>query len=350
MSENFPMKDGNGNIVFSKSSGTGTDLDPWIFHHIIEDGGGTITVDGPVTDEQLRATPLPVSGTFYPDTQPVSGPLTNAQLRELAVLISGTVTANAGTNLNTSLLALEAGGNLAAIKDDVDKIPPQGQALASASMPVVLPQDQITTLTPPAAITNFANETGGNLSSIKSNTDKIPSLGQATKAGSVPVAIASDQGSLPVTDSSVAGLSKNSGVTDAGTLRVITASDGPLNQAIGQKTDAEVASGDASEIALLKRLRTLETSIAAYAPIGSHSSGASISTAQTLTKPAGASQIMIQALTQNVRYTLDGTDPTASLGFQLLAGNPPVIIAVPGASIKVIQETATASLQYQWIS
>lgn len=37
--------------------------------------------------------------------------------------VSGTVTANAGTNLNTSLLALEAGGNLAAIKTDVDKIP-----------------------------------------------------------------------------------------------------------------------------------------------------------------------------------------------------------------------------------
>src|SRR5579864_1662159 len=43
------------------------------------------------------------------------------------------VQANAGTNLNTSLLALEAGGNLAAIKADVDKIPSQGQAAAAAS-------------------------------------------------------------------------------------------------------------------------------------------------------------------------------------------------------------------------
>src|SRR5271156_2301310 len=32
-----------------------------------------------------------------------------------ALPISGTVTANAGTNLNTSLLALESGGNLATI-------------------------------------------------------------------------------------------------------------------------------------------------------------------------------------------------------------------------------------------
>lgn len=34
--------------------------------------------------------------------------------------VSGTVTANAGTNLNTSLLALESGGNLASIKTDLD--------------------------------------------------------------------------------------------------------------------------------------------------------------------------------------------------------------------------------------
>lgn len=70
--------------------------------------------------------------------------------------ITGTVTANAGTNLNTSALALEAGGNLAAIKAKTDNIPAQGQALAAASVPVVLTAAQITTLTPPAAITGFA--------------------------------------------------------------------------------------------------------------------------------------------------------------------------------------------------
>lgn len=38
------------------------------------------------------------------------------------VVDSGSITANAGTNLNTSALALESGGNLAAIKTDTDKI------------------------------------------------------------------------------------------------------------------------------------------------------------------------------------------------------------------------------------
>jgi hypothetical protein len=33
----------------------------------------TVAVSGPVTDTQLRASPVPVSGSFYPVTQPVSG-------------------------------------------------------------------------------------------------------------------------------------------------------------------------------------------------------------------------------------------------------------------------------------
>jgi hypothetical protein len=78
--------------------------------------------------------------------------------------------------------AQETGGNLAAIKTDVDKIPAQGQALAAASMPVVLPAAQITTLTPPAAITNFANETGGNLAAAKTDLDTLAGIVSAAKA------------------------------------------------------------------------------------------------------------------------------------------------------------------------
>jgi len=90
-------------------------------------------------------------------TMPAGGSgLTDAELRATPVPVSGTVTANAGTNLNTSALALEAGGNLAAIKAKTDNIPALGQALAAASLPVVLTAAQEAALTPPAAITGFA--------------------------------------------------------------------------------------------------------------------------------------------------------------------------------------------------
>lgn len=136
--------------------------------------------------------------------------------------ISGTVTANAGTNLNTSSLATSAKqlpdnhqvtvsniastpvitGFATSAKQDTGntsiasidtKTPALGQALAAASVPVILPAATISTLTPPAAITNFANETGGNLASIKTNTDKIPSLGQALGSASVPVVLPTAQ-------------------------------------------------------------------------------------------------------------------------------------------------------------
>lgn len=49
-------------------------------------------VTGPLTDAQLRASSVPVSGNFFPGTQPVSGPLTDTQLRASAVPVSGPIT------------------------------------------------------------------------------------------------------------------------------------------------------------------------------------------------------------------------------------------------------------------
>jgi len=67
-------------------------------------GGAGQTADVKIT---LDSEPVAVTGTFWQTTQPVSIAGT--------VTIDGSVTANAGTNLNTSLLALETGGNLATI-------------------------------------------------------------------------------------------------------------------------------------------------------------------------------------------------------------------------------------------
>lgn len=49
------------------------------------------------------------------------------------IVDSGTITANAGTNLNTSLLALESGGNLAGIKADADSLVTNTTGLATQS-------------------------------------------------------------------------------------------------------------------------------------------------------------------------------------------------------------------------
>jgi hypothetical protein len=90
-----------------------------------------------------------------------------------------------------------------------------------------------------------------------------------------------------------------------------------------------------------------------FNPIGAHVDGTAISSAVTLSPPAGlatnVAKLLIQAGTQNIRYTLDGTTPTATKGFRLVVGDPPIIIPIGGNTVvKVIEETATADIQYQW--
>ena len=91
----------------------------------------------------------------------------------------------------------------------------------------------------------------------------------------------------------------------------------------------------------------------AIAPVGAHTTNSSLGSAVTLTQPSGASRILLQAFTQNVRFlfteTTNTTVPTASVGFRLLAGER-IDLSVPtGCLLKVIEETASASIQYQWV-
>ncbi len=118
-------------------------------------GGAGQTADVKVT---LDSESVAVTGTFWQATQPVSaaslplptGAATEASLASIdgkitacnTGSIAGTVTANAGTNLNTSALALETGGNLASIKTNTDKIPSLGQAAMAASVPVTMASNQ----------------------------------------------------------------------------------------------------------------------------------------------------------------------------------------------------------------
>lgn len=85
-----------------------------------------------------------------------------------------------------------------------------------------------------------------------------------------------------------------------------------------------------------------------FNPLGGHGGG-DFSGINELGRPVGATKIMLQSLAQNARFTMDGTDPTATVGFQLLTTAPPIIIPMGSrATIKIIEEAATAAVQYQW--
>ncbi len=86
-----------------------------------------------------NANVMTVQGIASGVAQPISGSVTVASG---SITASGTVTANAGTNLNTSLLALETGGNLASTKTNTDRLLSSatnivaGSALATTSFVV----------------------------------------------------------------------------------------------------------------------------------------------------------------------------------------------------------------------
>lgn len=83
-------------------------------------------------------------------------------------------------------------------------------------------------------------------------------------------------------------------------------------------------------------------------PVGAHIADTTISTPTAIPFPAGATGILIQALGQNVRYTLDGSTPSASNGFRLTADNDPIMIAYAyGMAIWVIEESAGGQVQAQ---
>jgi len=89
-------------------------------HALVVSVGGTITVIGGLTDAQLRATPVPVSG-----------PLTDTELRAVAVPISGTVAATGPlTDVELRAVAVPVSGPLTdaevratALDVDVETLP-----------------------------------------------------------------------------------------------------------------------------------------------------------------------------------------------------------------------------------
>jgi hypothetical protein len=73
-----------------------------------------------------------------------------------------------------------------------------------------------------------------------------------------------------------------------------------------------------------------------------------------ITKPVGvnvseqATHIKLQALTQNIRYRIDGKEASATIGFQLVAGSD-ALIPVPNLGISIFEEVAGAIVQYQFV-
>lgn len=97
--------------------------------------------------------------------------------------IAGTVTANAGTNLNTSALALEAGGNLAAVSTSLSSIDGKITACNTGAIAGTVTANAGTNLNTSA----LALETGGNLAATAGSAASIDGKITACNTGAVVV-------------------------------------------------------------------------------------------------------------------------------------------------------------------
>jgi len=87
-----------------------------------------------------------------------------------------------------------------------------------------------------------------------------------------------------------------------------------------------------------------------FTPVGDHTQTNSLASATTITIPSGATKIMMQTQTQSVRFTLDGTAPTTTKGFIIVANAVPLIVYLNAAknTFKVIECATTAVFDYQF--
>ena len=69
-----------------------------------------------------------------------------------------------------------------------------------------------------------------------------------------------------------------------------------------------------------------------------------LTAATGLTPPAGASMAWLQAESANIRYKLNGQDPTAASGLIMRSTEPPIEIQTDLYAVRVIQESAGSKL------
>jgi hypothetical protein len=157
----------------------------------VDDNGGSLTVDGPLTDAQLRAAPVPVSGTVS-----TTG-LTDAELRASPVPVSGTVSVTEPVSVDDNGGSLTVDGPLTDIELRATPVPVSGTVSVTEPVSVDDNGASLTVDTPQLPAALVGGRLDENVGAWLGST--APTVGQKTMANSVPVTIASDQSTLPAT-------------------------------------------------------------------------------------------------------------------------------------------------------
>lgn len=200
------------------------------------------------------------------------------------VTISGTVTANAGTNLNTSTLALEAGGNLAAaatslaVLDDWDEtdrakvnliVGQAGIAAGAGAVGATVPRMTLASDDPAVTalqlIDNAVSGAGFNVTQLAGAA--VP-IGAGTEAAALRVTLATDSTGVVSVDDNGATL------TVDGTVAVSAVSGAlPAGTNLLGKVGIDQVTANANEVVVKSGTLTAVTSITNALPAGTNAIG-----------------------------------------------------------------------------
>jgi len=256
---------GSGTAAYSDSGGV--------------DKKGLVDADRHVQVDVLTAPVTAVTGTFWQATQPVSGTIT-ANIGTVATLATAANQLANNHNVVVTSAPTTAVTN-AGITSIDGKTPALGQALAAASVPIVLTAAQVTTLTPPAAITGFATSAKQDtlLTELQLKADLTET--QPVSLASVPSHAVTNAGTfatqatLQTGSAAIGKLAANSGI-DIGDVDVtsIVAGTGAAN--LGKAEDAAHVTGDTGVAIFAVRQDTLAAlagTTGDYIPLSTDSSG-----------------------------------------------------------------------------
>lgn len=174
---------------------------------LVDGSGNVITSTSNALNVSLTNASVAVTGTFFQATQPVSG----------------TVTANAGTNLNTSLLALESGGNLATVATNTTNIP---NVIGTAANAI------------PSKLIQVGGSDGTNARALKTNTTGQLDIRPLTSSDQVTFA----NSSLAVTQSTSPWIVAGGGTAGTAASGVVTV------QGITSMTPVQVSQATAASL------------------------------------------------------------------------------------------------------
>jgi hypothetical protein len=202
--------DGSGNVIGSTSNALNV---------AIKSGGGSGTQ---YANASVVATPTGTVALGYDGTNvralttDTSGNL-KTTITNSSIAVSGSVTANAGTNLNTSALALESGGNLASIQTNTYNTATNTTGLASTVGPIS-PGTASTKTIAIGGVYNSSAPTPSSGQQLALQLDSSGNLKTTITNSSIPVTGTFYQTTQPVSQSGTWSVGLSNGTNSIGSI------------------------------------------------------------------------------------------------------------------------------------